>query len=162
MRVFYIIAACIVIYSLTSCLFNHNVHERRSYGPDGVNIWRSRYFAKWNREPSQQEARAKNAEFKSNVERYISAHPSLTEGKKSNLRTLEVFREMTKAEVVLLLDEPSQIIRDPEGIAKKAQQFWPELKSRVDEAWDYSPYTLFFQGDIVIDIHRDILALQPL
>ncbi|HTM11207.1 MAG TPA: hypothetical protein VL754_22710 [Verrucomicrobiae bacterium] len=69
---------------------------------------------------------------------------------------------MTKTEVLLLLGEPNQIIRGPDGIAKKAEQFGPELKSRVDEAWDYSPYTLFFQGDIVIDIHRDILALQPL
>jgi hypothetical protein len=161
MRFIYLLLAFTLIY-LTSCLFNHNVHERMSYGPGAVNLWNSRYFDMRNHWPSQQESGAKRTEIKSKVESYISAHPDLTERKKSNLRNLEVFREMTKTEVLLLLGEPNQIIRGPDGIAKKAEQFGPELKSRVDEAWDYSPYTLFFQGDIVIDIHRDILALQPL
>jgi hypothetical protein len=72
-----------------------------------------------------------------------------------NLPDLMVRRGMTKAEVLLLLKDSRQVIRNPTELAKLAGKFWPELQGRADEAWSYYDYdesTLFFQGDTLIDI----------
>ncbi len=150
-----------LLLCIASCAFNNDIHKRTPFGPEAVNYWRERNFA-WNRGPSQQEVNVRTQQLRSEIERYIASNPHLTDRKKSELRSLQIRLEMTKAETQILLGPPLKTISVPKEIAERAKQYWPELKGRVDEAWDYRPYTLFFQGEVLIDIHKDAPAFQPL
>lgn len=129
--------------------------KRTDGGPSAVGYWSWKHRIAHKRAATDQEKAEYRNRVKAEIEQYIALHPELSEVKQLQLPRLTVRVGMTKAEVLLLLKDPGQVIRDLKELARLAGKFWPELQGRADEAWSYYDYdesTLFFQGDTLIDI----------
>jgi hypothetical protein len=166
MRSIFLCAAAILSgISLASCyMFGivPTVHKRTSSGPDLISDWTMPHDGK-PRSVTRSEIEWFESQQRQKIEAYIVDHPGLDEKRKSELRQFAPKVGMTKAEVRLLLNGPVDNIRDQRLIAEAAQQFWPELQGRVDEAWRYEKaYTFFFQGDLLVDIHVDMATTDAL
>lgn len=97
--------------------------------------------------------------LKQEVEKYIAAHPDLSEPEKNNLRELKVTEGLTKEEVKLLLGEPDKIIR------KGPAEIWIYRINRlraftvfiIPIAFVHEGYYLNFKENTLLSIERHSL-----
>src|SRR4051812_11321753 len=128
-RIHFSIAVFAIAFGLTSCCsLIHTIHERISKGQEVVSDWRQKYCQTHIRCPNQQESARFRSLFQAKIEKYIADHPEFIENKKSELRGSSPLIAMTKTEMSFFVNDPFERIKNPEELAKRAQQFWAELK----------------------------------
>jgi hypothetical protein len=100
-----------------------------------VSAWNEKCEQQHGREVAKLESRERfESEHRAKVQRYIADHPDLDEKKKSDIRGHCPVPGMTKEEVRLFLNDPVEVIRDPQELAKAAPLAKRGLEGRVDEA----------------------------
>lgn len=103
--------------------------------------------------------------LKEEVEKYISAHPDLTQGIKDSLRQIRVAEGENKEEVALLLGEPDKIEKLGRAAPYAATEKWIYSINKlraftifiVPVAFVHEAYYLYFKNDTLAGIERHYL-----
>jgi hypothetical protein len=123
--------------------------EPSTRGPSADEVFVMRSYLRLGREPSVDERRRFQDRIDERVRRYLREYPELEQS--SRYTEVRFYRQVgegtPRREVLVLLDEPDEVTKDPERMAQLSERFWPTVSARAREAWLYPGWVLFFDEE---------------
>ena len=150
---------------LAACSTSHlDVVEVTPKGPTAEELHLTRFVTTNGRTPTFDEKRHWEAEVEDRVYAYLRQHPEMEQAPRySEFRFWwQVTKGSTPAEVLVLLEDPTEQTVDPAEMAALAERHWPDIGPKAKEAWLYSPaWVLFFDDSAVVAIVHKVSSNAP-
>jgi hypothetical protein len=130
--------------------------EPTTNGPTALSMFLYRSYLTNGREPNFDERRRWQDRLDDRVTRYLRQHPEVEQSPRyMDIRGWrQVVEDSTRAEVVLLLDDPDETATDRERMKQLAEHYWPPLAGRATEVWVYPGWLLYFDQEAVVKIFK--------
>jgi hypothetical protein len=129
--------------------------QRATEGPTAEEVFMSRFLRGYGRLPTFDESTAFRIELEERVSNYLAAHPDLSTSPRASQFTFHrrIAVGMSKEEVMLLAGAPYEVTGDEARMQAAARQFWPSIKERAKEMWEYpGNWQFYFEGDRLVDL----------
>jgi hypothetical protein len=156
--------ALAAVVALAGCATGHDQDvQRATEGPTADEIYRARFLGDYGRLPTFDESSAFRAELDDRVSSYLAAHPDVSTSPRASQFTFHrrVAVGMTRDEVVVLAGAPTEVSRDEAEMQASARQFWPAVRRRATEMWQYpGGWSLYFDRDRLVDL--TVIGKAPL
>ncbi|HET8578483.1 MAG TPA: hypothetical protein VFO18_15415 [Methylomirabilota bacterium] len=133
--------------------------ERTTRGPQAQEFLIARSYEINGRGPNFEEKGYWEAQIDDRIAKYLREHPELQQTTRfSDFRFWkQVTPGSTPAEVRVLLEDPTEQTIDPALMAVLAKRHWPEIRSKVKEAWVYPlGWVLYFDDKGVVEMIRRV------
>jgi hypothetical protein len=145
----------VALLSLASCATVRDNVQRTTEGPTAEEIFAARFQDGFKRQPTFDETTSFRNEMDERISRYLSRNPDVAASPRaSGIRfARRVSVGMSKAEVLLLVGQPTATTQDPVAMRQAAGSFWPAIQPRAVEMWSYpATWQLYFDGSRLVDL----------
>lgn len=150
------VASLLLVLSIMGCAAVRKPTEQRTTeGLTAEQMFAYRVLQQNGREPTFEERQTWRDGIDQRISAHLREHPNAANSfdvtKFRFLRQASV--GMSKEQVQILLGPPDSAATDAAQIEKLARKYWPEIKDRATEAWNYPlGWNFYFKDDRLVDI----------